>query len=264
MRWWIGAVLSAVAVLVWPARRSGLARVSTIAGVATRETGWPSTDLADPQAAVEPARWRVRLGRMRAALPGRATDGAPDRDVLVVLEGLASGLRAGLSPARALRHVADTQVSSLIAGGTDPEPLRTLLSHLLSRASAGAELEPCWREAGARWGSPAVLAVAEGWGLCERHGAPLVDVLDALVEALRDGARTAAAIETSLAAPRATAALLGVLPLGGVVLGELVGVHPLGVVVGTPVGRVVGAAGLLATFGGRVWMRRLVAAVERG
>ena len=76
--------------------------------------------------------------------------------------------------------------------------------------------------------------------------------------------RTDAAIETSLAAPRATAALLGVLPLGGVVLGEMVGVHPVGIVLGTSGGRVAGAAGLVATLAGRVWMRRLVRQVERG
>ena len=42
-------------------------------------------------------------------------------------------------------------------------------------------------------------AVAEGWGLSERHGAPVVDVLDALVGALRDRMRTEAAVETALA-----------------------------------------------------------------
>ena len=100
--------------------------------------------------------------------------------------------------------------------------------------------------------------------MTERHGAPVVDVLDGLASALRDAARSAAAMEAALAAPRATAALLGVLPLGGVVLGELVGVHPLGVLFGTPLGRVALAGGLALTWGGRVWMRRLVAAVERG
>ncbi len=113
-------------------------------------------------------------------------------------------------------------------------------------------------------GSPVLEAVAAGWLLSERHGAPVVDVLDALVAALRDDARTAAAIEASLAAPRATAALLGALPLGGVALGELVGVHPLAILMGTAAGRICGVAGLAATVGGRVWMRRLVAVVERG
>ena len=125
-------------------------------------------------------------------------------------------------------------------------------------------MEPVWRAAAVRSGSPALLAVAEGWGLSERHGAPIVDVLDALVAALRDQARSAAAVETALAAPRATARLLGVLPLGGVVLGELVGVHPVSVLLGTPPGGLRGLTGLAATLGGRIWMRRLVDSAVRG
>ncbi len=112
-------------------------------------------------------------------------------------------------------------------------------------------------------GDPDLLAVAEGWALSERHGAPLVDVLDVVVGALRDRARMDAAIEAALAAPRATARLLGVLPMGGLVLGELVGVHPLSVLLGTPAGRVVGCAGIACTYAGQVWMRRLVAGVTR-
>ena len=104
--------------------------------------------------------------------------------------------------------------------------------------------------------------MAEGWALTEQHGAPLVDVLDVVVGALRDAARTDAAVQTALAAPRATARLLGVLPLGGLVLGELVGVHPLAVLLGTGPGRVVGCAGLACTAVGRIWMRRLVAGVS--
>jgi tight adherence protein B len=122
-------------------------------------------------------------------------------------------------------------------------------------------LEPTWREAAERSASSALQAAAEGWAMSERHGAPVVDVLDALVGALRDRMRTDAAVETALAAPRATARLLAVLPLGGVVLGELVGVHPLAVLIGTGAGRVTGMLGLVATLGGRLWMRRLVASV---
>jgi tight adherence protein B len=89
-----------------------------------------------------------------------------------------------------------------------------------------------------------------------------VDVLDGLVDARRDAARTAAAVETALAAPRATASLLAALPFGGLVLGEVVGVNPLSTLVGTAFGRVDLAVGLLVTWAGRVWMRRLVAAVS--
>jgi tight adherence protein B len=140
--------------------------------------------------------------------------------------------------------------------------MRALVAVLADQAEAGARLEPVWRASAERLESPALTAIAEGWGMSERHGAPVVPVLDALVAALRDEARAAAAIESSLAAPRATAALLGVLPLGGVILGELVGVHPLAVLFGTAMGRIALCAGLIASFGGRLWMARLVRAAE--
>ena len=114
-----------------------------------------------------------------------------------------------------------------------------------------------------RLASPALLAAAAGLAMAERHGAPVVDVLDGLVSALRDAARSAAAVQTALAAPRATATLLGVLPLAGIALGELVGVDPVSVLVGAPLGRVALVLGLAATWSGRVWMRRLVRQVER-
>jgi tight adherence protein B len=178
-----------------------------------------------------------------------------DREVLPLLEGLAATLRAGLTPARALAHLAEPG---------EPVGLPGLVSRLAAQASTGARLEPVWRTAAETSGSTALLAVAEGWRLSERHGAPIVEVLDALTLGLRDQSRTAAAVAPALAAPRASATLLGVLPLGGVVLAELVGVHPVSVLVGSPAGRVAAVAGLGATLGGRLWMRRLVTAASRG
>ncbi len=182
---------------------------------------------------------------------GRRTDRAAlDRELLPLLEGLAATLRAGLTPARAFAHLATSGPGAVREGSTGPrdptsavvdragrsDPLAALRGLLAAEAARGARLEPAWRAAAERSGSPALQAVAEGWGLSERHGAPVVDVLDALVGALRDRMRTEAAVETALAAPRATARLLAVLPVGVSGSGELVGVHPLAVLVGTGAG----------------------------
>lgn len=260
-------VLLATAILVWPRPPDLAARLAVVGRVGVprlaqgrrRRLG---TAVGDPVSA---------LGRRR----GARSPGDLDREVLALLEGLAATLRAGLTPARALAHLAqlaqlgglertDQASSAAGIGPTRAGRLGDLVPRLAAQASAGARLEPIWRAAADSSGSTALLAVAEGWRMSEQHGAPIVDVLDALVLALRDRARTAAAVQTALAAPRATAALLGVLPLGGVVLGELVGVHPLSVLLGSPAGRVAAAAGLGATLGGRLWMRRLVAAASRG
>ncbi len=143
------------------------------------------------------------------------------------------------------------------------EDLAAFTGRLAGQAASGARLEPALRAEAERRASPALLALAAGWGMSERYGAPVVDVIDGLVDGRRDAARSAAAVETALAAPRATASLLAALPFGGVLLGEVVGVSPVTTLVGTPFGRVDLALGLLATWGGRVWMRRLVAAVSR-
>jgi tight adherence protein B len=260
----IVAGLLAAAVLVWPRRPDPVRRVLSLYH---RPAPGPESEVGR---LVVDARRRVRGWAGRRT--GRA---ALDRELVPLLEGLAATLRAGLTPARAFAHL-DTSgpgggrdgsggrhdaMSASVDRDGRGDPLAGLRARLAAEAARGARLEPTWRAAAERSGSPALQAVAEGWGLSERHGAPVVDVLDALVGALRDRMRTEAAVETALAAPRATARLLAVLPVGGVLLGELVGVHPLAVLVGTGAGRVAGVLGLAATMGGRRWMRRLVASV---
>jgi tight adherence protein B len=255
---------TALAVLTWPMRPPARARLRSM-WVAPQD---------DPEAH---RTLRSRLaGSIHRRLPwGRSGGGGAgeiDREVLALLEGVAGALRAGLTPAQAFGHLA-TAADLGRPSATDPSaagrsdeaaaPLARLPARLGANASAGARLEPVLRAEASRLGSPALLAAASGWAMAERFGAPVVDVLDGLVVALRDSARTAAAIDTALAAPRATATLLALLPFGGVLLGESVGVHPVAVLIGTPIGRADLVLGLLATWCGRVWMRRLVRGVER-
>jgi tight adherence protein B len=244
------ALLVGAAVLVWPGSGDPGARLSGLDGSArdrAQRAGGTSSSARPARGRSEAPRWWHRSTRAR-----------PEGDLVSLLEGLAATLRAGLTPARALHHLAATQGTQGTQGFADGD---ALVRQLATDAAAGSPLEPVWRREARARASPALRAVAEGWALTERHGAPLVDVLDVVVGALRDAARSEAAVQTALAAPRATARLLGVLPLGGLVLGELVGVHPLSVLLGTGPGRVVGLAGLGCTLAGRVWMRRLVASV---
>ena len=258
-----GPILAALAlgcaVLLWPSApsRDRLAvRPSRRGGSADRASGWLGS--ATPDRA-------PRLPARLSGLVSRSAAGpvAVEQEVVDLVEGLSAALRAGLTPPRAFDQLSRSAVVGRDSRAA-PAVLDGLLSQLAAQSAVGARLEPVLRDTAHRLGSPALLAVAAGWAMAERHGAPVVDVLDRLGAGLRDAARSAAAVEAALAAPRATAALLGVLPLGGVVLGELVGVDPLGVLVGTPLGRFALIGGLALTWGGRVWMRRLVAAVERG
>lgn len=247
------ALLLAAAVLSWPSTSGGRDRLAAVTG-AVGSGGPGRSALAAFTPGVVAARWR---GRRRSPTPEAL-------ELVQLLEGLAGALRAGLTPARALAHLVEIRPGRPADQSAGSVALAGLVDQLAARADAGLRLEPAWRAAATRARSSVLLAVAEGWALSERHGAPLVQVLDALVVALRDGARGQAAVQTALAAPRATAALLGVLPVGGVALGELVGVHPLSVLVQTPGGRLCGLLGLTCTLGGRRWMRRLVSSVEAG
>jgi tight adherence protein B len=268
----VAAMAMAVAVLVWPERRHHdrlRADRDDHAGHADRAAAgrsMRSSAQGVDRGGIRPAHgWTRRTLGGDEGRPGRsaAARGAVEAEVVGFVEALAAALRAGLPPPRAFDLVArSARVDDL--GGRRPAALDDLLAQLSAQAGAGSRLEPLLRSAADRLDSPGLASVAAGWAMAERHGAPVVVVLDGLGSALRDAARSRAAVQTALAGPRATAALLGVLPLGGVVLGELVGVHPVGVLVGTAPGRASLVGGLLLTWVGRAWMRRLVLSVERG
>jgi tight adherence protein B len=86
-------------------------------------------------------------------------------------------------------------------------------------------------------------------------GCPLADVLAAQLE-VEDDAE--AARQTALAGPKATVTLLTWLPLLGLGLGICLGVDPLAMLVGTPIGVAALVGGILLTAAGRIWSARLV------
>jgi tight adherence protein B len=103
-----------------------------------------------------------------------------------------------------------------------------------------------------------LLALSAAWALCDDVGAPLAEVLDTISEGIRQDAEVEAEIDSALAAPRATARLLAVLPVAGLGLGQLIGAHPVQVLLQTTVGRLSALTGLLLALGGQWWTRRLV------
>ena len=63
------------------------------------------------------------------------------------------------------------------------------MGRLAGQAASGARLEPTLRAEAERRASPTLLALAAGWGMSERYGAPVVDVIDGLVDGRRDAGR---------------------------------------------------------------------------
>lgn len=100
--------------------------------------------------------------------------------------------------------------------------------------------------------------------VAERSGAPLAEILEhyaAQLDAQLDGL---SARETALAGPRATVVLLAWLPAVGLVLGFALGINPLEVLLGSPLGWGALGTGALLMVVARVWSRRLVRLAECG
>ncbi len=150
---------------------------------------------------------------------------------------------AGSSPASAWRHTAH-------AASPPDRHLDALVAALDDGASLSEALDRGGRTAD--WS-----ALAAAWRVAAATGAPLAPALRAFAGAMRDRAAAARDIDVALAAPRATARIVQLLPAIAVALALLTGAdlvaalrHPLGV----------GAAGLGVVLAllGRAWMRRLV------
>jgi tight adherence protein B len=100
--------------------------------------------------------------------------------------------------------------------------------------------------------------LAACFDIAEASGCPLADVLTRFAAQLEVEDDAEAARQTALAGPRATVSLLTWLPLMGLGLGAALGVDPVAILVGTPLGLAALAAGLVLTVAGRIWSARLV------
>ena len=179
-------------------------------------------------------------GALTAAHEQPAPEVRLTADVLLsVVEMISAQVRAGAAPATAWRHSLD--VLGLPSPGPSGDPLAW------------------WDHAGRT--SPAARSAGAAWRLAETTGAPLADVLDGVASTLREQQALADDLAAALAGPRATVHLLTVLPLGGVLLGELIGARPTHVLLGTGVGRWCAVLGAVLLLLGRWWMGRMVRAV---
>jgi tight adherence protein B len=162
----------------------------------------------------------------------------PSATVLRLVDDVATQVRAGAAPGRAWT-VAMSAMDAMAMPGEAPHECLDRLA-----AVPGAP--------------PELLALRAAWALCEDVGAPLADVLVAVADATRQDAEVQADIESALAAPRSTARLLVLLPVAGLALGQLVGAHPLQVLLHSSMGRLCALGGLGLGLAGRWWTRRLV------
>ncbi len=186
-------------------------------------------------------------------------------------------LRAGRSPLLLWRDLELLYAEAVENGSVFAAQALPVLRAAGHSASLGLSVTAVLRDpdraegagAGARAGpgdpAPTLwLDLASCFSVAERSGAPLAEVLTRYAVQLDAAVDAQAARETALAGPRATVTLLGWLPVVGVLLGSLMGVNPVGVLLGSPPGLLTLLLGLGLMLAGRLWSRRLVAAAVRG
>jgi tight adherence protein B len=193
----------------------------------------------------------------RGGSPGRhrATSPVVGPGAAVALaERLAGVALAGLPPVRVWAVLADRP-------GPHAAVSREVLPWLEAGVPAGRALAAVVAQAPALRGDArervGVTCLAVALDACEQAGAPLAPALAGLAAALRAEQDAHQDREAALAAPRATAAVMSVLPGVGLLLGFALGVNPAAVLLGTAPGRVCLALGCCSWAAGRWWIRHL-------
>lgn len=99
--------------------------------------------------------------------------------------------------------------------------------------------------------------------LSEQTGAPLSDLVEQLAISVDDAAELAAAVHTSTAGPKLTQLILMLLPLGGLVLGQVMGAAPVAMLFGGFLGLACLVSGALLLAAGGLWSHRMISRVMR-
>ena len=167
------------------------------------------------------------------------------------LRTLASELRAGSAPVEALER----------AAGEPP-----LWPHALAAARFGDRVDRGLRLDAERRPDLAgpLRQFAACWHVGVVRGSGLASSVERLAVSLRVQQELHSTLRSELAAPRATARMLGLLPVVGIAMGYLLGADPLAWFLGSPAGLIVFASAVVLTLVGVTWTRRIVQRVERG
>lgn len=171
-----------------------------------------------------------------------------------VVQRLGVLLAAGVAPASGWAYLAEA------AHGVDAERVRavasaaatgeTIADAIASAADSSRATAPAWR------------GLAAAWHVATEAGAPLAPTLAELATSLRTLAQNQRDAQTALAAPAATARMVMVLPVIGIVFGTALGFDVLGTLFGTPPGMICLAIGVALMIVARWWNRRLIASAR--
>ena len=188
----------------------------------------------------------------------------------VVVQQLAALLKGGRAPSRLwdelwLVYAGSSRQDGTLRGQRLDAASAAILAAARGAALRGAPVAEAIRLAVRTSGLPAGSGEPRIWTelaacfeIAAASGCPLADVLARFAAQLEVEDDAEAARQTALAGPKATVTLLTWLPLLGLGLGICLGVDPLAMLVGTPIGVAALVGGILLTVAGRIWSARLV------
>ncbi|MEE3851559.1 type II secretion system protein F [Gordonia sp. LSe1-13] len=251
---------AAVGVLWWPSTRAEH-RLARLAGAYGRG---PSLPVRTVIAGFVPVAALVTVGLAAASSAAMVSAAVMwhlrrtrrsrrhDREVADLLRALSvmiAELSVGATPPRACASAA----AELRSTDGHSDAVAEGLAAMASRAELGGDVvvdarsghDLAWRR------------IAVSWQMADRHGLPMIDLLESARSDLLARQQFAARTRAGLAGPRATATVLAGLPVVGVILGQMMGADPLTVLLGGGLGGILLVVGTVLSIAGWAWSQRI-------
>ncbi|MET9291649.1 type II secretion system F family protein [Streptomyces sp. NPDC003077] len=187
--------------------------------------------------------WAWRRLRVRERERGRERVAGA---VIELCDAVAGELRAGRLPGQALGAGVTSGFGE--AGAA-----------VLAAARFGGDVPRALRAAARLPGAEGLAGVAACWQVAVEGGAGLASGLERVASGLRAQRDQQDELRAQLAGPRATALMLALLPVGGLLLGSALGADPLRILLHTPAGWACLVVGGLLEAAGLAWTARIVA-----
>jgi tight adherence protein B len=200
-------------------------------------TGLPTTPIGWP------AGWRRFPGRRRSQRSRSRTE------AIAWVLALAGELRAGNPALQAVQ-------TSTQRHGVAPRAARA--------ARLGGDVAAALRADAQESGATLLSAVASFWDLAQSSGAGMATALERTADGYRQSLAVRRTLDVELAAPRATARMMSLLPAIGVGFAMLLGADPLRWLTTTVPGLFCLVAGFGANMCGFLWIRQIVRRLEAG
>lgn len=170
------------------------------------------------------------------------------RQLETAIDVLVGELRVGAHPAHAFAVAAEEAA----------EPVAGSCRAVAARARLGADVTAGLRNVAdtsvlpAHWERLAVC-----WQLAAEHGLAMSTLMRAAQRDIAERQRFSGQVRSAMAGARATAAILASLPVLSVLMGQLIGAHPVAFLLGGHAGGWLLVAGIVLVCGGLLWSDRI-------